>query len=192
MGDRQADRPTADTEKNRRRRPGDPPRRFGSGLLLFLGRHGSSVVLVVVGVLCLAAAIWVVPDRQAVATALVAFGVAQVVLGAVLSRAEGPLSLTPSGGLKTVLRAVDRRASEAGLTQEERAEAARRALTMYSEAERRPLVFVPGRGWAWSPTSKTSFLYDLDSIADAAVASVVADEPTRADGQSQEPEVPES
>jgi hypothetical protein len=149
--------------------------------------HGSSIALFVVGVFCLAAAIWVVPDQQAVATALVAFGVAQVVLGAVLSRAEGPTSITPQG-IRTVLRPLVRTAIEANLDEEETITAAERALTMYSEAQQRSFTSPRGRWVGQIPGYGAHFANDPGVIAASAVASVLSESQRRESDETQSPE----
>lgn len=166
-------KPAAETKPNR----GHRWRAVAVWVSQQLRRHGSSIVLFVVGVLCLAAAIWIVPDRQAVATALVAFGVAQVVLSAILSRAEGPTRIT-SRGVETILRPVLIKAREYGLNDEQAAEAAAFALLMMPEPERgsRDLI-----SFGWSPQRLASVLNvtDPESIAESAVWGVLLAERER-------------
>lgn len=72
----------------------------------WVSRHASSVILCSAGAVFVALAVWAIPDRQAVATALVAFGAGAIVLGAVLPRLEGEFSIAPEG-LKAILKGGD-------------------------------------------------------------------------------------
>ena len=51
----------------------------------------------------LVAAIWAVPDEGAVGAPLVILGATTLILGVLLSRAEGPISIGPEG-LKLVIK----------------------------------------------------------------------------------------
>jgi hypothetical protein len=145
----------------------------------WVSRHASSVILCLAGALFVALAVWVVPDRQAVATALVAFGAGAIVLGAVLPRLEGEFSIGPEG-LKAILKAVTRRGRDQGLPNEQVDAAAERAIEMvYGKAVGRAHVWSRAVGHATDAIISAPV---ADAIADAAIAEVAAEESSPTDG----------
>lgn len=76
--------------------------------------------MIAVGLLFVAAGIWA-DDRQAVSTVLVLFGAAMVIIGALLPRIEGAITVSLREGLKFTLaaqRAAQRKAAERNLSPE--------------------------------------------------------------------------
>jgi hypothetical protein len=121
-----------------------------------------------------ALAVWVVPDHQAVATTLGAFGAGAIIFGAVLPRLAGEFRIGPSG-VTAVLSAVDRKAREMELPQDRREEATRLALNL--------VLADPSLGPARRSTRALSHTTDAvitapvaEAIADAAIAYVEAED----------------
>jgi hypothetical protein len=134
-------------------------------------RHAPSVLLGAAGVVLVALAVLVVPDRQAVASTLVVFGASAFILGALLPRVEGALSIGPEG-LKVILTAVDRRAGAMGLSQRDRARATERAIA-YGRAVGRVHLWSRAVGHRVDAVISPPV---ADAIADAAIADVLAED----------------
>lgn len=93
--------------------------------------YAPSIVLVVAGLLLVAAGVWAVDGMQTVSTVLVVFGAGMVIIGALLPRLEGGVTLSVQQGLKFTLaaeRATERKAVERQLSPEKTEEAVRIAI----------------------------------------------------------------
>jgi hypothetical protein len=130
----------------------------------WISQHGEGVVMVVIGFAFVVAAVWVVADRQALATALVVFGAGMITLGALLPRIEGAVTLSVQEGLKFTLaaqRAAERKAAEQQLSPEKTEQVVTIAV------ERAATVV---------PMKRQLLRHRVDAIISAPTADAIADE----------------
>jgi hypothetical protein len=124
------------------------------------------------GFAMVAAAIWVVPETQALATALVVFGAGMVTVGALLPRIEGVVTLSLQEGLKFSLeaqRATERKATEQQLSPEKTEQAVNIAVETAVAQVVRPVM----RQHLSHGTDALIAAPTAEAIADAAIDRVI-------------------
>jgi len=144
-------------------------------LSAWIGVQGASLVLVLAGAFMLVAAIFVISEREAVSVTLVVMGAGTLILGALSSRAEGPISVGPEG-LKLVLRAVQLKGQEREFTPDQIAEAELDAIDIAARyATRRPATVAARVGipTPWVRTHATDALLVAAPIADAIAEAAI-------------------